>query len=384
MFPEHRKNSENYMKARLKTLCYDEGTIQAYIDGELKSDEKEKLEKHMKCCIKCRKMYDNLKSNDNFVRSTLKADIPDIDYIRNNIKMKKERKGAFFMHKYKKFISIAAMLVFVLASIYIVPVQKAEAKILSIFRISKFQTVNLSMDDIQKMQSEFNQKGLNHIDLKQYGKVTSDLSPMSTYATLDEFKKNSDFNIKLPSYIPASYDIQGQINAQNEERLDITPNVDSINSLIKSFGGKTFLPNSVNGKTFTIKAGNTVNINYLSSSNPDDTINIGITKVPDINVPDGVDINSIRSAIINLPFLPDDIQRQLQSIDDWKNTIPVPVDADHQKSQNIDINGNEGILITSSTTPSYTDIAWIENGVIYGVNSTLPQSEVIKIAKSFK
>ncbi|AFK85937.1 MULTISPECIES: DUF2275 domain-containing protein [Thermoanaerobacterium] len=380
-------------------MCFDEGTLQSYLDGEIDESLKEQIKNHLDTCEKCSVKFNELKNLNSFLDKTLKTSSIDLNEAWENLnkKVKKEERGVFNMfRKYKKYIASAAAAAVITASIALPPVQKAEAEILSLFRLNNFKAVTITPGDLLDIKSKFYQAGNNEIDLKQYG----DIKVIGDYGTSKEFNKN-DLN-EIKSYVGYNFKIPQDVNGNNMsnsiyvqkgQTVEFKLNVDKINNLIKTFGGNELLPENLNEKSFKIVLSNRVHISFTDKNEADSPKNISygldIMKTPEIIVPDGVDIDAVRDAIINMPFIPDDIRNQIASIKDWKSTIPVPI-TDKDTAKNITINGNDGIVVSrNSGDPNNSEVfsylALNDNGVIYLFSGNdISPDELIKIAESMR
>ncbi|TZE81734.1 DUF2275 domain-containing protein [Calorimonas adulescens] len=378
-------------------MCFDEGTLQAYLDGEIDEALKDQIKKHLDTCEKCSNKLNELKNLNDFSEKAFKTSSIDLDKAWENLNKKiykKERGVLNMLKKYKKYAAAAAAVALITASIALPPVQKVEAEILSLFRLNNFKAVTITPDDIQNIKDKFYQAG--KIDLKQYGviKVTGDYGSSKEFSksNLDEIKSYVGYDFKLPQD-NNDFKIRDSIYVQKGQSVEFKLNVDNINDLIKTFGGNKLLPENLNGKTFKIILGDSIHISSTDKNESDSSKNISygldIMKTPEIIVPEGVDIEKVRDAVINMPFLPDDIRNQIASIKDWKNTIPVPVtDADTIKD--VTINGSKGIVISgtyegSSDLEVYSNLALNDNDVIYWFSgNNMSPDELIKIAESMR
>jgi hypothetical protein len=100
--------------------------------------------------------------------------------------------------------------------------------------------------------------------------------------------------------------------------------------------------------------------------------------VPDLNVPDELDLDALRDAIINDPRMPGELQDQLSTIEDWERTLPVPVTEDAEYRE-ITINGHNGLLVMMDDGSA---LAWEADGVLYVVAGTYDGDELERIAES--
>lgn len=158
--------------------------------------------------------------------------------------------------------------------------------------------------------------------------------------------------------------------------------MDNVNQVLKSFGSEKLLPKSIDGSTFKLNMPRFVNLQYNLNGNKVDIVQ---TKAPELVVPDGVNVDDIYNSMIEMPLIPENIQRQLKSIKDWKNTLYVPVMESNMEE--VDINGSKGFVHFYSNPEgnmSRSSIVWYDNGVIRTIQGQMTKDEVIKLARSLK
>ena len=101
---------------------------------------------------------------------------------------------------------------------------------------------------------------------------------------------------------------------------------------------------------------------------------------PALKLPDELDVNAFRAALLALPGLPQDTVAQLQNVKDWERTliIPVPEDA---TTKNVTIKGNAGILILDGQGRGSL-LIWQDNGIMYAVGGTVSEADVMLVANN--
>lgn len=99
---------------------------------------------------------------------------------------------------------------------------------------------------------------------------------------------------------------------------------------------------------------------------------------PVLTLPDELDVNAFRTAVLALPGLPADTVAQVKGIKDWERTliIPVPEDA---TSKNVTIKGNAGLLILDGQGRGSL-LIWQQGGMLFAVGGTLGESDIMAIA----
>jgi len=360
--------------------CLNEGTIQAYIDGELNDIEVKEVEMHLFQCERCEEIYKGLNSANCFVMEKMEHykkefNIPQIKTGNMNIEVK-SKKGAFKDMKKYKNIAIAACAAIVLTTCFsVTPIRAAVLDAVSIFRAKDIKSVNISLEDIEKLQ-----KGLeNHladINLDKIGKVNFQGGEQQNVLSMDEAKKAMPFIVLTPKNI-SEKNVE-RIFIDKPAKIDFTLNVDNVNQILKSLGGKKVFPKELDGKTFSLNLAGTINIDYKDAAN-NKNINIMETKAPELLAPAEANVDEIFNALSELSVLPPQMQKQLKSMKDWKNTLYIPNVGNQLEEMNID--GMKAIGCFEGNTSS---ILVLKDDLIVGINGNVNKNEIIEIVKSLR
>jgi anti-sigma factor RsiW len=108
--------------------------------------------------------------------------------------------------------------------------------------------------------------------------------------------------------------------------------------------------------------------------------NAGPGAGPALKLPDELDVNAFRTAVLALPGLPQDTVAQLKNVQDWDRTliIPVPEDA---TTKNVSIKGNAGMLILDGQGRGSL-LLWQDDGIMYAVGGTISEADVLLVANN--
>ncbi|HEY9059538.1 MAG TPA: DUF4367 domain-containing protein [Pseudobacteroides sp.] len=372
--------------------CQDNGFLQAYIDGELEIDIRKQLEQHLGQCEKCTETLSVLKANDDFAFMKIKAyrdnmyervntvneserpiQVKSNDYNENNVKKQNKKGVSKIMLKNKKIAAVACAAVLLTSSLAFQPVRAAISNTLLIFRANDVKSINITLDDIRNIKEQMMQRDAE-IDLKNMGKIKTTGGEHKNI-NLEEAKALTDIDAAFPN---ESYGINPQISTVNPYSMEFTLNVPSINKVLKTFGTKTLLPDSLDGKTFQVDFPRAIYASYNNETK--DRFDFGLSKVPEIKAPEGVNPDDIYNSLLSMPIIPENIKKQLSDARDWKNTLYIPVI--DSKSQEISINGAKGYVMSSDS--QYTNIVWYNKGVLYSIGGSMSKDELIKIAESVR
>ncbi len=101
---------------------------------------------------------------------------------------------------------------------------------------------------------------------------------------------------------------------------------------------------------------------------------------PALKLPNELDVNAFRAALLALPGLPQETVAQVRNVQNWERTliIPVPEDA---TTKNMMIAGNAGLLIIDGQGRG-SIVVWQQDGSLYAVGGTLGEADILGIAGS--
>ncbi|MHB8172358.1 MAG: anti-sigma factor family protein [Thermincolia bacterium] len=122
-------------------MCYDEGVLLAYLDGEVESNEGKVIKGHLATCPKCRQTLAELDQNRAFTNNRLALYIRAVS--RERTAGQKTGKGVSkIISNHKKLVAAVAVAGLAL-SFSFEPVKAAAQDFMTIFRVEKVETVTI-------------------------------------------------------------------------------------------------------------------------------------------------------------------------------------------------------------------------------------------------
>lgn len=357
----------------------EEGLLQAYLDNEVSSGERELIEKHLLKCEECRVKLEELKNMDDFFLASLENQNIEIEQaevdnaLKNiNLKIKKSKwKGwGRKVASYKKLVAGVAA-TFVFGTILFVPsVREAAADALHIFRAKQVESVEVNFDDLQRIERQISSK-VGEVDLEELGKVTIHEQSERQSGRVTEIKEMVNFPIKVPK----DFDENKKLNVNTALDIDFALDVDHFNKIVKDLGGNKFLPEDLKGNKFNISSAGTIHLSYDLG---EDGVYLSQIATPKISVPDGINVDDLKDILMNLPILPNDIKNQLENIRDLQQTLVIPTDKD--SSEVVKIRNSKAILQKHN---DWQNLTWIENGILYYLSGS-EKIDLVEIAKGLR
>ena len=282
-----------------------------------------------------------------------------------------------------RVIAVALVLVLGLgAALSFSSVREAAAGFLSIFRVEKVQTVSLDLNDLQQIESALREGG-RKVDLKQFGRLEVDGKVKMTPVTLAEAQKMVSFAVKEPQVVPPGL-FPLQILYSSPATASFTLKVNNVNALLEHFGSKSLLPPELDGKKFSLDLPAAVVMQWAA---PDGRPELTIVQSysPQLKVPEGVDLENVRKALLGLPILPDDLKRQLTAIDDWQHTAVIP--GINGSTRSVTVQGVPGAFITepgSGGLSGENSLIWVKDGLFYAVQGKITCEQALQTANSLR
>ena len=94
-------------------------------------------------------------------------------------------------------------------------------------------------------------------------------------------------------------------------------------------------------------------------------------------------LDEVRNFLLGLPNVPPELARQLRSMQDWTNTLPIPVPVDKMTWQETTIAGAPAYILNDNTGLG-SGVIWQRDGRILGVAGPMKATDLRKIAESLK
>lgn len=363
--------------------CINKSDLQAYIDNELNKLEKEKIKSHLENCKNCRKAFNELKDNNNYVSKVLSEyrestdriselkEIPHFQYREETISKKKR---FAFIQKYKKAVIAASIVVLIATGLIVPPIRAALSEFLSIFRVENIEGINMTLEELHDIQNQI-KNHVTEIDLKEMGNIKIK-GGKERWISKKDAGNLTDFPVLF--LVDQSFN-EPKIQTTDPTTINFTLDIHKINKIFQSFAAEKLLPEDLDGRSFTIQIPRTIKLEYLIDGS---YLKIFQARSPELNVPPDINVEEIYNSLIELPLLPKDLQRQLSSIKDWRNTIYIPIIK--SKIKEVDINGNKGYAGSVSDLNPNNMVMWQKNGIFYCIEGSYDTTHLIELAKSMR
>jgi anti-sigma factor RsiW len=371
--------------------CYDPGDLQAYLDGELDCVVKAELEKHLLHCGKCCRALEQIRENQSFASTRLAGYMQALAsaefdtsqaWRRFNKKRLSTEKGSplikkgvlSMLAKYRAAATAAVIMLALAVTFSFGSVRSAASDLLTIFRVEKVRTINLTTSDLSQIERAF-REGAGKVDIDNFGKLEFSGGNESGKVTLEEARGAVDFELMLPDALPGDYQLQ-EVHKYSAGHMEFTLDTSKTNQVLQSLGSEKLLPEELNGRAFAVESPVQISAAYTDPGNQN--VYIWQGRSPELIAP-GSDVNAIRDALLALPFLPENLRAQLASINDWEHTFLIPNVGG--SSQEVVVNGVPGVFIGQNGSEKQTScLIWQKAGVVYAVSGRVDPGQALQFA----
>ncbi|MDN5327095.1 MAG: hypothetical protein PWP41_1791 [Moorella sp. (in: firmicutes)] len=383
-------------------MCPEEGLLQAYLDGELDAEVTARVAGHLAGCPACRRQLQVLEELAGSTTTALAAYRRETEAVGRHLRtpvagslasryqpLTKARRIGDMIRKHKWFSGAAAAVLALALFLSWAPGRSLAAQFLNIFRMEKIQVVKITPEDMAQLEQLFQGQG-GEVDIKNIGRVeVQDKAEFKVkQVEPDQVAALSGLQLDLPPTLAGRERMT--IHIEQSPTITFTPDVEKLNSYLQKHGG-VLLPADLAGKSFSLNMPPLVIANYgRRPFQPGQSFTIYAARDLTIDAPQGVDLVALREALLNLPFLPDNLRRQLAAIKDWQHTLPIP-ETQGMAAREITVNGNQGVYFTSATPTHYPNgkvqdsviLAW-RQGNGWRAISGLTLEDALRVAAEVK
>ena len=387
-----------------------EGTLRAYLDGELSQPTCNTVAAHLRDCNMCRSQLDRLASRTSATSGHLQALAPrgaelpasaPLSLSRLRARLSRESQlvslmsdrpeegglSAMFQRMFNREYRVAwaglATIVIVTLLFTLAPVQAAASNFLGLFRVRKFAVVSINPANLQDLDKIGGQ--IDKLLSDQVTFVKQPKEPVSV-ASAAEASQQVGIQVRLPSALADQPKLQVQDGIDAKLKVD----VNRIHAILDVAGRSDIrLPSVLDGANVEFIVPPMVMANYGNCSSGSTCVSLVQLASPTVDVPKGVDLAQMGEAMLQLLGLSPAEARHFARSIDWSSTLVIPMPTDAASFRDVTVDGVQGVLIESK--PQYRGarkvqyvLLWQKNDVVYGLTLWDDATRGIEIANSLK
>lgn len=372
-----------------------EGRLLAHIDGELAPSESRDIQAHIDRCQACQAHLNDLRGQLEHVSSLLDElapgpfDTPAHQRTLQTLKLTlDQRRKDSMLEKFRTSknaqrtaVLIATALV-VVGLLSLAPVRALASNFLGLFRVEHFTVLDVDPARFEEVANVLDESMIGETEIVERMGQTYEV------ASVDEAAEAAGFAPATPG------DYYGEpvtIEVSEGGTTAFKPDVAALREVFATLGmDPELMPENVDGETFTIHVPSGIALAYTYELDGEEN-NFIVTEMPSptVDVPDGVDVDALGEAMLQLfGMSPREARRLSQSID-WTTTLVLPIPTDMASVSEITVNGTTGLLFERADMSNDVDgeggaLLWQKDGVMYFVAGTNSSIALLDIAASMQ
>ncbi|OEH93499.1 anti-sigma factor family protein [Bacillus solimangrovi] len=375
--------------------CLTDEQLQSYLDEELTVEGRDYVEQHIQTCKACKQQLEDLREinilfgqgftetehdlnnieiNTEQAWSAFENKVIEKDSKVEQLQMYVKKKGRWEnMKKTTKSLIIGGAAAVMIGVFSIPQVQVAASNFLSVFRVNEAEFLKLTTQDINEVENWIVSNEAGEIDLKGLGKISIDEEVQERSYSFATKESMEEAGFKAPKDINNYTFTNSYVTTPISLTMEL--NVDKMNELLASMNIEEQFDEKMDQKPFSITVPQATHTSYESN---EDNVKVQsfthtVIGAPEYMIPEDVDLNELSQTILAMPFFPDNVKKQLSSIDDWTQTLPVPImEMEGQTTKEIMLNGKEAIGVETEYS---TYLMWQDNGEVHYLDAYTEENE---------
>ena len=276
-----------------------------------------------------------------------------------------------------RLAAAVAVVAVLLGSVLATPAGRAVAtELLGQFRVQKFALITVAPQDPTANFASLEQLGTLH--------VPEDMQEGGTQATsVAAAAEQIGFTVQQPSHLPSGLSADPQVHTTAASTVSFTVDRDKALAYLAEQGHSDVnVPEALDDSTIHLTISAAVLLIYGDDAGQVSLV-VGQSPSPTVTVSGGATLEQFRSFLLSVPGLPADTVDQLQAIDDWTQTLPIPVPQDASVSRHVTVDGAAGVSVQDAQT-RHGVVLWQRDGMVYGVGGSYGEQELLAVAASLQ
>lgn len=334
--------------------------------------------------------------------------------LRNRMAEEADRdlQGESFMSSMWKFRAARAgvamlALVLITTAFIATPMRSMANDWFNRMQVEQFEAIVVQPEEFTEFQTELLLRGITADHQALMGamkglaefETSIDESDLKSHVTMFDSVDDARAaygEFKLPSNLPAGFTQVPTFMMTDSVSATATLDTASVHTIVDELG-LTFdsLPSAADAPqmAFTIDVPSGLLTHY--GAGIDQHLAIVQMPSPTLTTPESLDMDAFRDDVLALPGLPETFVDQVSAIEDWQNTliVPVPEGASHR---DVTVGGNAGLLLEAGEFDGkewgmdfglegdVSVVMWNDDGILYIVAGSLNGDDLLEVAGSLR
>ena len=284
-------------------------------------------------------------------------------------------------------LAFAASGLAVVVALFAVPGVRAWGQsVLDMFRVRSFVAVPFSAERMDKLRSLKTDNAMmvfdQQVTIQEPGRPVVQSSPAMASAT-------AGFTVETPAYLPSGL-AADTIAVTGEGRMRLSVSTDRLRNLLAALDLRDVeVPSGLDGQDVTVHMYPVVGQTFRSERHK---LALVQSKSPEVGLPTGLDLPRLGEVGLRILGLDASEAHRIASTVDWRSTLLVPVPASASSFRSVTVQGNPGLLITTTRPTSDGQgrreggsvVMWTESDRVFALQGTLGPEDLMQVAESVR
>ncbi len=383
-------------------MSIEEGKLRAYLDQALSAEELAKVKKELADSPEAQAALARLSQERHDFASYLTAltppsgEQPDAAQAWRRFQRQisgqsnptqttamKERIGNMlnqsFIKRYQPAFVLLTVVAIIAIALSFAPVRAVAGNLLKIFRVQTVKVVPVDKEDVEALRNNPNLEKL--VDqFEPQLKVITDSEPQKV-DSVDEAADLVNFDVAEITALPAEAG-DPTITVYQQKVVHLQLDKELLEAVFEAAEIEVDLSDSIDAEPIIVTQPDTVVQKWHHEG--EEIVSFTQMTAPAIEYPDGLDLNALGVAGLQLLGISKEEATTLGQTIDWANTIILPVPRDSEMTTTeISIKGTTGLLFAHpDPEDGGSAVTWTQNGKSYFINTDQPPDTVIEMAES--
>ena len=294
-----------------------------------------------------------------------------------------------FTAPFAKWAAMAASLALVSIAFTFPAVRAGAQAFLDLFRVVNVRAVSFDAARLNELE----QLDLSSLDLPSIVgdnvEVLAESGPPTSYATLEDARAAAGHDVLTPAWLPAGWALTS-IEVAGENAARVTVRTEPLRQILEALGiDDVSIPAGIDGQQATIRVPSVVHLEFTHTPAEGQLQQLGgnlqllQAQSPEVSFPAGLDLAALAEVGLRILGLErDEAYRLAQSID-WRSTLIVPVPAANATFTEVDVAGNDALLI--QPRDEYGGLLlWASGDQVFALGGPLPAPELLEVAQTLR
>lgn len=281
----------------------------------------------------------------------------------------------------------AAAAVAVVASLFAFPAVRAGAQaVLDMFRVRSFVAVPFDEARVERLRSLEHDNAMMVFDRQE---VIQDPGKPVFQPSAGLASAAAGFPVETPAFLPEGFAVD-TVAVTGEGRARLGVSSARLRALLDALDLRDVdIPAGLDGQDLTVHMYPVVHQRFRSERSK---LALVQSRSPEVSLPAGVNLERLGEIGLRVLGLDPGEARRIASTVDWRSTLVVPVPANASSFRQITVQGNPGLLITTTRSDAESGrrrrggsvVLWTEGDRVFALEGTLGREDLLQIAESVR